>query len=65
MSIKYLYPSTPLGMLVGIFTGTVAAAIIGPLIVRLRGVYFAMCTIAFGQVFYFVAFQWRCATRRR
>ena len=45
-------------MLVGIVLGTVAAAIIGPMIVRLRGVYFAMCTIAFGQVFYFIAFQW-------
>jgi branched-chain amino acid transport system permease protein len=28
------------------------------MIARLRGVYFAMCTIAFGQVFYFIAFQW-------
>ena len=45
-------------MLAGIVLGTVAAAIIGPMIVRLRGVYFAMCTIAFGQVFYFIAFQW-------
>jgi branched-chain amino acid transport system permease protein len=62
MTIKYLYPSTPLGMLVGIVAGTIAAAIIGPMIVRLRGVYFAMCTIAFGQVFYFIAFQWRSAT---
>src|SRR5205823_4120279 len=39
-----------------------AAAIIGPLIVRLRGVYFAMVTIAFGQVFYFVAFRWNSIT---
>ena len=62
MTIKYLYPSTPLGMLVGVVVGTGAAALIGPLIVRLRGVYFAMCTIAFGQVFYFIAFQWRTAT---
>jgi branched-chain amino acid transport system permease protein len=62
MTIKYLYPSTPLGMLVGVVVGTTAAAIIGPLIVRLRGVYFAMCTIAFGQVFYFIAFQWSSAT---
>jgi branched-chain amino acid transport system permease protein len=62
MTIKYLYPSTPLGMLVGVIVGTVAAAIIGLMIVRLRGVYFAMCTIAFGQVFYFIAFQWRSAT---
>ena len=62
MTIKYLYPSTPLGMLVGVIVGTAAAAIIGLMIVRLRGVYFAMCTIAFGQVFYFIAFQWRSAT---
>jgi len=62
MTIKYLYPSTPLGILVGVLTGTVAAAIIGPMIVRLRGVYFAMCTIAFGQVFYFIAFQWSSVT---
>jgi branched-chain amino acid transport system permease protein len=62
MTIKYLYPSTPVGMLVGIVVGTTAAAAIGPLIMRLRGVYFAMCTIAFGQVFYYIAFQWRSAT---
>ncbi len=62
LTIKYLVPSTPVGMLVGIVVGTVAAAIIGPVIVRLRGVYFAMCTIAFGQVFYYIAFQWRSVT---
>ena len=58
LTIKYLLPSTLLGMLVGVIVGTIAAAIIGALIVRLRGIYFAMCTIAFGQVFYFIAFQW-------
>ena len=57
--MKYVYESTPLAMAFGVVLGTAAAAIIGPLIVRLRGVYFAMCTIAFGQVFYFIAFQWR------
>ena len=62
LTIKYLCPSTPVGMLVGILTGTFAAALIGPMIVRLRGVYFAMCTIAFGQVFYFIAFRWSSAT---
>ncbi len=62
LTIKYLYPSTPVGMLVGILVGTVAAAIIGPMIARLRGIYFAMCTIAFGQVFYFIAFQWSSVT---
>ena len=62
MTMKYLVPSTPVAILVGVLTGTAAAAIIGLLIVRLRGVYFAMCTIAFGQVFYFIAFQWRDVT---
>jgi branched-chain amino acid transport system permease protein len=58
LTIKLLAASTPVGMLVGVVVGTIAAAIIGLMIVRLRGVYFAMCTIAFGQVFYFIAFQW-------
>jgi branched-chain amino acid transport system permease protein len=62
MTIKYLFPSTPVGMLVGVVTGTVAAMLIGALIVRLRGVYFAMVTIAFGQVFYFIAFRWNNVT---
>src|SRR6201982_2501910 len=62
LTIKYLAPSTPLGILVGVLVGTIAAAIIGALIVRLRGVYFAMVTIAFGQVFYFIAFRWNAVT---
>jgi branched-chain amino acid transport system permease protein len=62
MIIRYLVPSTGLGILVGTLVGTVAAAIIGPLIIRLRGVYFAMVTIAFGQVFYFIAFRWNAVT---
>src|SRR5206468_5266361 len=62
MTIKYLVPSTPVGMIVGIAVGTVAAMIIGALIVRLRGVYFAMVTIAFGQVFYFIVFRWNNVT---
>jgi branched-chain amino acid transport system permease protein len=57
--IKYFVESTPLAILFGVLVGTVAATIIGPMIARLRGVYFAMCTIAFGQTFYFIAFQWR------
>ena len=48
--------------MVGTLVGTIAAAIIGPLIIRLRGVYFAMVTIAFGQVFYFIAFRWNSVT---
>ena len=62
MTLRYLVPSTGLALVVGMFVGTIAAAIIGPLIIRLRGVYFAMVTIAFGQVFYFTAFRWNSVT---
>ena len=62
MTIRYLVPSTGLSIVIGTLVGTIAAAIIGPLIIRLRGVYFAMVTIAFGQVFYFIAFRWNRVT---
>jgi branched-chain amino acid transport system permease protein len=62
MTLKYLVPSTPLGILVGVAAGALAAALIGALIVKLRGVYFAMVTIAFGQVFFFIAFRWNSVT---
>jgi len=62
MTVKYLAPSTPLGLLVGIAVATVAAAVIGGLIRKMRGVYFAMVTIAFGQVFYFITFRWNTVT---
>ena len=62
MTLKYLVPSTSLAILVGVLVGTVAAALIGALIVKRRGVYFAMVTIAFGQVFFFIAFRWNSVT---
>jgi branched-chain amino acid transport system permease protein len=61
-ALKYLAPSTPLSLLCGMLLGGVAGAILGTLIVRRRGVYFAMVTIAFGQVFYYIAFQWSSVT---
>ena len=62
LTIKYLGGDTLSGMLVGIIVGTLAAAVIGMLIKHLRGIYFAMVTIAFGQVFYFIAFRWNNVT---
>ena len=49
-------------MAVGVLTAMLAAALVGLLIVHLRGIYFAMVTIAFGQVFYFVAYRWNIVT---
>jgi branched-chain amino acid transport system permease protein len=62
MTIKYLLPNTLAAIGVGIAAGTLAAALIGALIMRLRGIYFAMVTIAFGQIFYFIAIRWDTVT---
>ncbi|MGC1576140.1 MAG: branched-chain amino acid ABC transporter permease [Beijerinckiaceae bacterium] len=62
LALKFLAPSTPLSLLCGTLLGGVAGALLGALIVRRRGVYFAMVTIAFGQVFYYIAFQWSSLT---
>ncbi len=61
-ALKLLAPSTPLALVCGTLLGGVAGAVLGALIARRRGVYFAMVTIAFGQVFYYIAFQWSSLT---
>jgi branched-chain amino acid transport system permease protein len=62
LALKFLAPSTPLALLCGMLLGGVAGAVLGALIAGRRGVYFAMVTIAFGQVFYYIAFQWSSLT---
>jgi branched-chain amino acid transport system permease protein len=62
MAIKYWGIGSIPAMVLGVIVATIAAMIIGALIIRLRGVYFAMVTIAFGQVFYFIAFRWNAVT---
>ncbi len=52
LSLKYLAPSTPLAVLCGILLAGICGALLGMLLVRRRGVYFAMVTIALGRVFY-------------
>lgn len=61
-ALKFLAPSTPLALLCGMLLGGLAGALLGALIAGRRGVYFAMVTIAFGQVFYYIAFQWSSLT---
>jgi branched-chain amino acid transport system permease protein len=58
LSLKFLAASTPLAMLLGTLLGGVAGLLFGLLIVRRRGVYFAMVTIAFGQICYYIAYSW-------
>jgi branched-chain amino acid transport system permease protein len=58
LTLRYLVHSTPLAMLAGTLFGGLAGTLFCLLIVRRRGVYFAMCTIAFGQLWYYLAYSW-------
>ncbi len=42
----------------GLVMGALLALILGYLCIKRRGIYFAMLTLAFAQLVYFVAFQW-------
>ncbi len=62
MTLKYISASTPLAILIGTLAGGLAATLLGPLVMRRRGIYFAMITIAIGQLFYFIAVRWNNVT---
>ncbi|MCW2917402.1 MAG: branched-chain amino acid transporter permease [Actinomycetia bacterium] len=52
----------PVAVLGGALAAAALAVPIGYLSVRLRGIYFAMVTLAFAQMIYFVVNQWRDVT---
>ncbi|WP_158928481.1 branched-chain amino acid ABC transporter permease [Acidisphaera sp. S103] len=60
--LKYVVASTPLAILAGVLLGGLAGTLFGLLIVRRRGVYFAMVTVAFGQIAFYVAYSWNDLT---
>ena len=62
LTLRYLAHSTPLAIAAGTLLGGLAGTLFGLLIVRRRGVYFAMCTIAFGQLWYYLAYSWNSVT---
>jgi branched-chain amino acid transport system permease protein len=45
-------------LLGGLVMGALLALVLGYLCIKRRGIYFAMLTLAFAQLVYFVAFQW-------
>ena len=60
--LRYWVHSTPLAILCGIVMGTTAGVVFGALMMRRTGIYFAMLTIAFGQICYYIAYSWNSVT---
>ncbi|MBC8417178.1 MAG: branched-chain amino acid ABC transporter permease [Desulfobacterales bacterium] len=57
-----VYPFVLVGLLGGVIVSSLAAFAIGFLSIRRRGIYFTMVTLAFAQMFYFIAFKWTSMT---
>jgi branched-chain amino acid transport system permease protein len=62
LTLKFIAASTPLALLAGVLLGGLAGTLFGLLIVRRRGVYFAMVTVAFGQIAFYLAYSWNDLT---
>ena len=50
------------GLLAAILVGTVAGGVVGAFLAHRRGIYFALMTVAFGQVFWFISLKWFSVT---
>jgi branched-chain amino acid transport system permease protein len=58
----HAFESLWLGLLVAIAAGLLAGAVVACFLSHRRGIYFALMTIAFGQVFWFTAIKWHSVT---
>ncbi len=56
--LTHLGSSSVVAVIAGTLLGGLAATAFGPLIMRRRGIYFAMITVAISQIFYFIAERW-------
>jgi branched-chain amino acid transport system permease protein len=59
----HLHPSLLLCLGAAMLAGAVAGALVALFISHRRGIYYALLTIAFGQIFWFVAIKWHSVTR--
>jgi branched-chain amino acid transport system permease protein len=66
LTVSKFFPDHPnfwLAIVLGVGFVTLMAFAIGSLVVRLYGIYFALLTLAFAQMFFFIVFKWRDLTQ--
>ena len=66
LTVSKFFPDHPnfwLAILLAVAFVTLMALLIGLLVVRLYGIYFALLTLAFAQMFFFIVFKWRDLTQ--
>ena len=58
----HLIKSMVVPIVSGILVTTLAGAVVGAFIIRKRGIYFALLTLAFGQLLFTIVFRWTSLT---
>jgi len=62
LSVKYFAADFVVAVLIGTLAAVAGGLILGPFLLRRRGIYFGLLSIAFGQVFYFIAYRYTDVT---
>ncbi len=62
LSVKYLQSHFIEAVLIGTAAALLGGLVLSPFLLRRRGIYFGLLSIAFGQVFYFVAYRYTDVT---
>jgi branched-chain amino acid transport system permease protein len=57
LSIQFWHVDFLEAILLGVVAALLGGLLIGPFLLRRRGIYFGLLAIAFGQVFYFIAYR--------
>jgi branched-chain amino acid transport system permease protein len=66
LTVSRFFPDHPnfwLAIALAVAFVTIMALVIGTFVVRLYGIYFALLTLAFAQMFFFIVFKWRDLTQ--
>ncbi len=62
LSIKDFHVGFLVALLIGLLAGLAGGLIVAPFLLRRRNIYFGLLSIAFGQVFYFIAYRFSDVT---
>jgi branched-chain amino acid transport system permease protein len=62
LSVKYFHVHFIEAIAIGTLAGLLGGLILAPFLLRRRGIYFGLLSIAFGQVFYFIAYRYTDVT---
>jgi branched-chain amino acid transport system permease protein len=62
LSVSYLHVHFVEAIIIGTLAGLLGGLLLAPFLLRRRGIYFGLLSIAFGEIFYFIAYRYTDVT---